>query len=67
MRKGGSRDVTTLYQSEAMQDLAMMGKGKTTLAQERMADSFGAKRKTLKGGTTRAAARGISRKRSKRW
>ena len=40
MRKGGTRAVVTLYQSEAAADLGSMGQAKTTLAQERMVDSF---------------------------
>jgi hypothetical protein len=68
MRKGGSRDVGTLYQTEAAEDLAAMGKGKTTAAQDRMADSFGVKRGTSRRGTTtRSSGRGLVRKRSKRW
>jgi hypothetical protein len=68
MRKGGSRDVVTLYQGEAHADLESLGLGKTMNAQQRMEESFGAspgsdrKRKSGPGGS-----RGLSRKRSKRW
>jgi Ca-activated chloride channel family protein len=70
MRKGGSRDVGTLYQSEAAADLASMGKGKTTAAQDRMADSFGAKgesAKPPKPPKPSSSSRGLRRSRSKRW
>jgi Ca-activated chloride channel homolog len=67
MRKGGSRDVVTLYDSEASLDLAAMGKGKTTAAQDRMAHSFGAKRGTAKRSAAKNAGRTLARKRSKRW
>jgi Ca-activated chloride channel family protein len=66
MRKGGSRDVTTLYQSEAIQDLAAMGKGRTTPAQDRMAGAFGARSKPEKRRAP-GATPGLARRRSRRW
>ena len=72
MRKGGSRSVVTLYQAEAHDDLESMGLGKTTLAQDQMVDSFGA-RKPRRGSPSRSsgeaapAGRGLARKRSRRW
>ncbi len=67
IRKGGSRNVTTLYQEEALGDLRSMGQGKTTAAQDRMADSFGAKRETPVRSPTASSGRGLARRRSKRW
>jgi Ca-activated chloride channel homolog len=67
LRKGGSREVVTLYQQEAHDDLESMGLGKTTLAQEAMADSFGAKWKAEGRRTPPTGGRGLARKRSKRW
>jgi Ca-activated chloride channel family protein len=76
MRKGSSRNVTTLYQSEAHADLRSMGHATTTLAQEAMADAFGAKRERSKRHSVRpepverragSTSRGVARKRSKRW
>jgi hypothetical protein len=66
VRKGGSRNVTTLYQDEALEDLRSMGQGKTTAAQDRMADSFGASRESRQSAAE-TSSRGLSRKRSKRW
>jgi Ca-activated chloride channel family protein len=65
MRKGGSREVVTLYQREASADLAALGAGKTTRAQEAMAEKFGAGRSDARKST--ASARGLARKRSRRW
>jgi Ca-activated chloride channel family protein len=67
MRKGGSRDVVTLYQAEAAADLAAMGKGKTTAAQDRMAEAFGAKRAPSRRRAPKRTGHGLARKRSKRW
>ena len=67
MREGGSRGVVTLYQSEALDDLRSMGQAKTTAAQDRMTDAFGAKREPAKRGTANTTGRGIGRKRSRRW
>ena len=72
MRKGGSREVVTLYQADAAADLRAMGQAKTTLAQDRMVDSFRGKGEPKKPrATTRRATNGtggtLTRKRSKRW
>jgi hypothetical protein len=71
VRKGSSREVVTLYQDEALGDLLAMGQGKTTAAQDHMADAFGAAKRALggpkRGGTKPAGPRGLARKRSKRW
>jgi Ca-activated chloride channel family protein len=67
MRKGGSREVSTLYQREAAGDLAAMGTFKTTLAQGALTESFGAKRQASRRRGTTSAGRGLARKRSKRW
>ncbi len=76
MRMGGSREVVTLYQREARDDLEALGLGKTTLAQSAMEDSFRSGKKRPKGGQgdERAAAPrpeksrpALARKRSKRW
>jgi Ca-activated chloride channel family protein len=72
VRKGSSREVMTLYQDEALGDLLAMGLGKTTEAQDRMADAFGAQKgkapePETRGGTKPAGRRGLARKRSKRW
>ncbi len=67
MRKGSSRQVATLYQTEALQDLQSMGQGTTTAAQDRMADAFGARRKPARRAATRGGGGGVVRKRSKRW
>ncbi len=65
MRTGSSRGVVTLYQSEALDDLRSMGQAKTTAAQDRMADAFGAKRQPAKRDANKTG--GLARKRSKRW
>jgi hypothetical protein len=67
MRKGGTRDVVTLYQREAVADLSAMGKGKTTAAQDRMADAFGVKREPSRRRAARTTGGGLTRRRSKRW
>ena len=67
MRKGSSRGVVTLYQSEALDDLRSMGQGKTTAAQDRMADAFDAKRAPAGRRATKSRGPGLARKRSKRW
>jgi hypothetical protein len=67
MRKGGSRGVVTLYQSEALDDLRSMGQAKTTAAQDRMVDTFRGKREPAKRGAAEAAGRALARKRSRRW
>jgi hypothetical protein len=67
MRKGSSRGVVTLYQSDALKDLRSMGQGKTTEAQDRMAEAFGGKSEPAKRRGTKSSARGLVRRRSKRW
>jgi Ca-activated chloride channel family protein len=67
IRKGGTRNVTTLYQGEAFDDLRSMGQGKTTAAQDRMADSFGARREPPRSRAGGTSSRGLTRRRSKRW
>jgi Ca-activated chloride channel homolog len=68
MRKGGSRGVLTRYQAEALDDLRSMGQAKTTAAQDRMADAFGAKRESTKRErSSRNTSPRLGRKRSKRW
>jgi Ca-activated chloride channel family protein len=67
MRKGGTRGVVTLYQEEALDDLRSMGQGRTTAAQDRMADSFGGERERPKRNAASCSGRGLSRRRSKRW
>jgi Ca-activated chloride channel family protein len=67
MRKGATREVVTLYQSAALDDLKSMGQAKTTAAQDRMADAFGAKRESTRDGVAKTSGRGIRRKHSKRW
>jgi hypothetical protein len=66
MRKGTSRDVSSLYQAEAARDLRSMGRAGKTAAQERMEASFGAKREgRKKPGASRSG--GLARRRSGRW
>lgn len=50
-----------------MVDLRSMGQAKTTAAQDRMADAFGAKREPAPRRASRSTGGGLARKRSKRW
>ena len=69
MRKGGSREVVTLYQSEAAEDLRSMGQAKTTRRRTgwrtRSARRASRGRRRQQGALEGAA--GLARKRSKRW
>jgi Ca-activated chloride channel family protein len=65
MRKGSSRNVSSLYQAEAEKDLRSMGRAGKTAAQDRMEASFGAKRAPEKKPAS--SGRGIARRRSGRW
>jgi len=66
MRKGSSRNVSSLYQAEAERDLRSMGRAAKTAAQDRMESSFGARRDP--GRKPRApSGGGIARRRSGRW
>jgi len=65
IRKGSSRNVSSLYQAEAEADLRSMGRAGKTAAQDRMEASFGAKREGPK--KDRGASGGIARRRSQRW
>lgn len=80
MRKGGTRGVTSLYQSDAEEDLRSMGRAVKTAAQDRMEEAFGAKRPDAAPGAKDddagsgpgAARRGsgrrtLDRRRSRRW
>ncbi len=67
IRRGGTRNVTTLFQGEAFDDLRSMGQGKTTAAQDRMADSFGARHAPPKRSSAASTGRRLERRRSKRW
>jgi Ca-activated chloride channel family protein len=67
MRKGGSRSVVTLYQSEAAADLRSMGQGKTTAAQERMKDAFEAGSEKPRARDAQGSGGTLARRRSKRW
>jgi Ca-activated chloride channel family protein len=76
MRKGGSRSVSSLYESDAEADLRSMGRAVKTAAQDRMEDAFGAKRAAgtpeqkgpgAGGNARRAGGRRLDRKRSRRW
>jgi Ca-activated chloride channel family protein len=64
MRKGSSRNVSSMYEAEAEADLQAMGRARKTAAQDRMEESFGVKRAPEKKDD---APRGIARRRSKRW
>jgi Ca-activated chloride channel homolog len=66
MRKGTSRNVSSLYEPAAQKDLESMGRASKTTAQERMEASFGAKRGAEKKGGD-ASGVGIARRRSRRW
>lgn len=77
MRRGGTRNVTSLYQSDAEADLRSMGRAVKTAAQDRMEEAFGAKKPeaspakddaTASGGAgTAGSRRRLERKRSRRW
>lgn len=67
MRKGATRDVVTFSQREAAADLESLGKGKTTVAQDRMADAFGGKREPDRRSPAPPGGPGLARKRSRRW
>jgi Ca-activated chloride channel homolog len=68
MRKGSTRNVSSLYQADAEEDLRSMGRGAKTAAQERMEGAFGVKKAdppARAAGT--GSQRGIERRRSRRW
>ncbi|BDG02871.1 hypothetical protein [Anaeromyxobacter oryzae] len=67
MRKGSTRNVSSLYQADAEEDLRAMGRAGKTAAQERMEEAFGAKRQTPKRGGGASGGSGIGRRRSRRW
>jgi Ca-activated chloride channel homolog len=77
MRKGGTRNVTSLYQSDAEADLRSMGRAVKTAAQDRMEEAFGAKRTDVPPDSKDAPASGaaggtggrrrLERRRSRRW
>jgi Ca-activated chloride channel homolog len=65
MRKGSSRNVSSLYQADAEEDLKSMGRAGKTAAQDRMEAAFEAKpTPEKKDGAPRG---GIARRRSRRW
>lgn len=65
MRKGSTRNVSSAYDPAAQADLHSMGQARSTEAQQRMEDSFGApgQRPASKG----TPGSRIERKRSRRW
>jgi Ca-activated chloride channel homolog len=66
MRKGATRNVTSLYRADADADLRAMGRAAKTRAQDRMEDAFGAGTPGSNGH--RAEGRGgLARRRSRRW
>jgi Ca-activated chloride channel family protein len=65
IRKGSMRNVSSLYQADAEEDLRAMGRAAKTAAQERMEESFGAK--SAAGTKASLPNGGIARRRSRRW
>lgn len=66
MRKGAERDVTVLYQSDAVADLRAMGKARTTRAQDRMEGAFGRGGRSGGGAASRGSGGGTARRLRKR-
>ncbi|WP_242393296.1 vWA domain-containing protein [Anaeromyxobacter oryzisoli] len=64
MRRGSTRDVSSLYDAAADADLRSMGRAGKTAAQDRMEEAFGAPLKMKREGAKRG---GIARRRSGRW
>ena len=69
MRKGLGRDAAVMYEGEAMAVLYQMGLGRSTAAQERMAESFkrGEGAGVKPAGRSAGAESSVRRKRSRRW
>jgi hypothetical protein len=71
MRKGLGRDAAVMYEQKAVATLYQMGLGRSTAAQERMAERF--KEGAATGGEAKPAGKpagapsGVRRKRSRRW